>query len=105
MWFGRGRHAATDGQRRRTGNQRREHLERLGRAVGARPGFKCRVGEEGGVHALHVEKGGTSLEVGCDFRDGRWWFTWPGDGRAIVPVAALYGAVRVIVQELGGARA
>ncbi|XVQ10789.1 hypothetical protein ACQP1W_51250 [Spirillospora sp. CA-255316] len=105
MRFGRGRHAATAGRRRRTRNQRREHLERLGRAVGARPGYACRVTEQGGVHALHVEKDGISLEVGSDFRTGRWWFTWPDDGQAIVPVAALYGAVRVIVHELGGARA
>lgn len=106
MGFDKGRHAAT-GNQPRTTNQRREHLETLKPAIEVRPELTCRIVERAGTATLSVVTDGVpprAIEIGCDFTEGTWWFTWADDGQTIATVDDIDGTTHVIVRELSGAR-
>lgn len=43
-----------------------------------------------------------TVEIGCEMRDGRWWFTWAtDDDRTIAPVEDTSGTADVIADVLG----
>jgi len=104
MLFSRGRHAANRGWRRAR-NQRRVHLEALKERTEAWAGLGGRIVEQHGMPVLCVMKDGASLEIGCDYRRGVWWFVRVDDARPIVPVNGVSWAARMILQELECARA
>ncbi|WP_119732197.1 hypothetical protein [Thermomonospora amylolytica] len=65
---------------------RRLYLAALDAVFVARRGLGCGVVvREGGPVLRVVAEGaaGRAVEVGCDFLDGRWWFTWADSGRTI----------------------
>ncbi|GAA2433803.1 hypothetical protein GCM10010191_55090 [Actinomadura vinacea] len=104
MSFGRGRHAATINTRRPR-NDRREHLNELRAAIDARPGIGGGLVERRGVPWLNLVRYWSprrTLDIGCDFRDGAWWFVRLTDGTTIAPVDDITGTVRAIEHELGG---
>ncbi|MFC5745205.1 hypothetical protein [Actinomadura rugatobispora] len=101
MSFARGRHAATISTPR-PHNDRREHLNELRAAVEARPGIGCGLVERRGVTWLDLGSPRRTFAIGCDFRDGAWWFVRSADGTAIAPADDITGAVKAIERELGG---
>jgi ketosteroid isomerase-like protein len=104
MLFSRGRHATNRGWRRKH-DQRREHLEALKERTETWTGLGCRIVEQRGIPVLCVMKDGAWLEIGCDYRNGVWWFVRVNDARVIVPVNGVSWAARMIVQELESAQA
>ncbi|XVQ10005.1 hypothetical protein ACQP1W_47080 [Spirillospora sp. CA-255316] len=105
MSFGRGRHAATISTPR-PHNDRREHLNELRAAIDARPGIGGGLVERRGVTWLDLVRYGSprrTFTIGCDFRDGEWWFVRSADGTTIAPADDITGTVKAIEHELGGA--
>ncbi|TMQ92025.1 hypothetical protein ETD83_28285 [Actinomadura soli] len=101
MSFDKGRHAATmDGPPR---NDRREYLSELHEGVEAYRGLAGGLIERRGVTWVSVVRYGgprRTAEIGCDFRDGGWWFCWAADGRIIAPACDIIGALDTIAREL-----
>jgi len=44
-----------------------------------------------------------TVDVGCDYRDGDWWFCWLADGARIARAADVAGCIEAIARELGRA--
>lgn len=105
MNFDKGRHAATMDAPPR--NDRREHLFALDAGVRAHPELAGGLVERRGVTWVSVVRygGPRRAEIGCDFRDGGWWFCWAADGRPIGPACDITGALDAIAGELAAARA
>jgi hypothetical protein len=104
MSFGRGRHAATISTPRPR-NDRREHLDGLRAALDAHAGVGGRLVERCGVTWLSLVRYGSprrTFDIGCDFRDGAWWFVRSASGTTIAPVDDITGTVKAIEHELGG---
>ncbi len=84
-------------------SDRQTHLSALRAVLVLRPELACGVVERRGAPAgLSVVWRGRPqrlVEVGCDFFEGAWWFTW-GDGRRITPVSDVEYAVALVVREL-----
>ncbi|WP_067484860.1 hypothetical protein [Actinomadura hibisca] len=82
-------------------SERRTHLTVLDAAVVAHGGMSCGVVPRAGVPVLHVinaELPGLSIEAGCDFIDGAWWFTWAETGESIGVVADAADVAGVIAR-------
>ena len=101
MSFYEGRHAVTMDAPPR--NERREYLSELLAGVHAHPELAGGLVERRGVTWANVVRYGgprRTVEIGCDFRDGGWWFCWAADGRAIAPVSNIPGTLGAIAREL-----
>ncbi|MFI0366309.1 hypothetical protein ACH35V_00435 [Actinomadura sp. 1N219] len=101
MSFDKGRHAATVDAPPR--NERREYLSALHEGVRAHPELAGGLIERRGVSWVSVVRYGgprRTAEIGCDFRDGGWWFCWAADGRAIAPASDITRALDAITREL-----
>ncbi|WP_119727096.1 hypothetical protein [Thermomonospora amylolytica] len=84
MGFDRERFAAANVAR--AFGPRRLYLAALDAVFIARGGLGCGVVVRDGGPVLRVIAEGAAdraVEVGCDFLDGRWWFTWADSGRTI----------------------
>jgi hypothetical protein len=65
--------------------------------------MSCGVVPCGGIPVLHVinaELPRRSVEAGCDFVDGAWWFVWAGSGVTIGTVDDVSGVVAVVAVEV-----
>ncbi|WP_157431727.1 hypothetical protein [Actinomadura hibisca] len=85
-------------------SERRTHLTVLDAAVVAHGGMSCGVVPRAGMPVLHVinaESPGLSIEVGCDFIDGAWRFTWAETGESIGVVTDAAGVAGVIARTVG----
>jgi hypothetical protein len=79
MSFDSPRHAKAPADQPVLTSERRGHLTTLDEAMVARGGMSCGVVPRDGVPVLHVINAvlpRRSVEVGCDFVDGAWWFIW-----------------------------
>lgn len=106
MSLDRGRHAATSIDGPAPSSNRRAFLTALDEVVRSRPGLACGIVTRRGVPILNVVRfgaAGRSVEIGCDFSDGCWWFAWAADGQTIAPVDDPDGAADVIAHELESA--
>ncbi|WP_157995844.1 hypothetical protein [Thermomonospora amylolytica] len=82
-------------------NDRRVFLRVLDEVVRANPGLACGIVTRGGVPVLCVinsEMPQYKAEIGADFTDGDWWFTWVGSGETIGPVDDPEGVTAVIAR-------
>jgi hypothetical protein len=87
-------------------DQRRFHLERLGRAVETMAGFNARVlnGSRNGPTRLHVSDPAApemSDDVSCDLVDGEWRFVWSW-GEVIGRPDDLFGVATAIQHVIAG---
>ncbi|MFI0482735.1 hypothetical protein [Actinomadura sp. 9N215] len=101
MGYDKGRHVATIDVSPR--NERREHLSALDVGVRAHPELAGGLVERRGVSWVSVVRYGgprRRVEIGCDFRDGGWWFCWASDGRAIAPASDVTGTLDAVAGEL-----
>jgi hypothetical protein len=90
MSFDRPRRARVSTGQPTPAGERRSFLTALDEAVREHGGTSCGVVPRSGTPVLHVinsEVPSRSAEVGVDFFDGVWWFTWARTGDAIAPVA------------------
>ncbi|MFI0373606.1 hypothetical protein ACH35V_37600 [Actinomadura sp. 1N219] len=104
MNFDKGRHAATlDVPPPR--NDRRMHLSELDEGVRTHPELAGGLIERRGVTWVSVVRYGgprRTVEIGCDFRDGQWWFCWAADGRPIRPACDVSATLDAVASELAG---
>ncbi|GAA4241484.1 hypothetical protein GCM10022254_70490 [Actinomadura meridiana] len=104
MSFGKGRHAATP-RAVPPRNDRRTYLFELDAAVRTHPELAGGLVERRGVTWVSVAGHGgprRTVEIGCDFRDGQWWFCWAADGRPIRPARDVAQTLDAVASALGG---
>ncbi|SEG73958.1 hypothetical protein SAMN04489712_110174 [Thermomonospora echinospora] len=98
-----GRHAAGKSDQSVPTGDRRTFLAVLDEVVRSRPGLACGIVTRQGVPVLHVinaEMPRYGTEVGADFADGDWWYTWAVSGDRIGPVGDAEGARNALVRAL-----
>jgi hypothetical protein len=103
MSFGRGRHAAGRGERPVSVGDRRVFLSKLDEVVRSSSGLACGIVTRGGVPVLHVinaEMPRYAAEIGADFIEGGWWYTWVVSGGAIGPVDDPGGVAEAVARAL-----
>lgn len=98
-----GRHAATKVDWPVSTSDRRTFLTVLDEAVRSKPGMACGIVARDGVPVLHVinsEMPRHAAEIGADYTDGDWWYTWVQSGDTIGPVDDPDGVADVIAHTL-----
>ncbi|MFI0454613.1 hypothetical protein [Actinomadura sp. 6N118] len=104
MSFDKPRSEATGTESPARNGERRRFLSVLDEAVRERGGMSCGVVRRAGVPVLHVinsEAASRRTEVGVDFVDSDWWFTWAETGDTIGPVDDPQGVAEAVGRYLG----
>jgi hypothetical protein len=103
MSFDRPRPAGVPADQPMPTGERRSFLTKLDEAVREHGGMSCGIVPRQGSPVLHVinsEWPSRSAEVGCDYVDRDWWFTWAATGDTIGPASDPKGAADVLAVEL-----
>ncbi|XVQ07270.1 hypothetical protein ACQP1W_32250 [Spirillospora sp. CA-255316] len=104
MSFDTPRHAGVSTDQPMPTGERRSFLTALDESVRERGGMSCGIVPRSGTPVLHVinsESPRRSTEVGADFADSAWWFTWAQTGDTIGTVDDLAGVTDLISIEVG----
>jgi hypothetical protein len=84
--------------------ERRSSLAALDEAVREHGGMSCGIVPREGTPVLHVinsELPSRSTEIGCDYVDQDWWFTWAKTGDTLGLAEDPAGAAQAVAADLG----
>ena len=99
---GKGRHAATATMAAPPCNQRIAHLSELHAAVQTHPELDSGLLERRGATWVSIVRYAgprRTVEIGCDFRAGAWWFCRP-NGQPIAPATDITGTLDKVTDKL-----